>query len=334
MIEIDFYILTLILIFVFIFITGFHDEGNLIATIITSRSLNIYFIFILAAVSQFIGTLYLGTKVAVSTVTGLFRLQSFQENTNSSIILFSSILGAIVWNLITWRYKIPSSSSHAIIGGLLGPFVYVYGFSCVNTSGLIFGVLLPLFTSPLIGYGFGYIIFKIIVVIFGKRPVRIKKFFTSFQIFTCVAINAFQGSNDAQKGMGVIALLFMLYNRQNNLSVPFYVIAISAISISLGLFCGGISMIHKVGSKIFGVKTVHSMSAQLSSLVVIIGASLLGFPISGTQIVNSSILGVGSADKPSAVGWNYAKSMLTAWIITLPASSVISLSIYIILSHL
>ena len=324
----------MILVFLFIFITGFHDEGNLIATIITSRSVNLYLIFLIAFLSQFLGTMFLGTKVAVGTVNGLFNINDILKDTKGMpIVICSAMLGAIIWDIITWIFKIPSSSSHAIIGGLLGPFVLKYSASVINVRGLIFNVLLPLFTSPVIGFTIGFVIFKLSYSCFGKNGIRIKKLFIFIQTITCIFINAFQGSNDAQKGMAAAALLIMNTAHQT-VSVSRTVILISAVSISFGLVLGGLKMILSVGKRIYSVKTIHSMSAQISSMIVIGSSSLLGYPISGTQIVNSSILGVGAADKPNAVGWEYAKNMVIAWIITIPAAFLLSSLIYLILKRI
>jgi inorganic phosphate transporter, PiT family len=331
-VSILFFYISIALIFVFIFITGFHDEGNLIATIITSRSLNVYVIFTLAFVSQFLGTVFLGTKVAVNTISSLLNLEQIAKNPQKvSVMICASMLGAIIWNIVTWIFRIPSSSSHAIIGGLIGPFLIEFGTRAIHLDGLIFSVLLPLFTSPLIGYVFGFLIYKINRTYFGKRGIRIKSLFRLSQIITCASINAFQGSNDAQKGVGVLALLLMASSQGNSLNVTNKMLFWSALAISSGLIIGGLKMIKSVGTKIYCVKALHSMSAQVSALTVIGSASVLGFPISGTQIVNSAILGVGAADRPNAVGWEYAKKMLTAWVITIPAALLLSAGFYLIL---
>lgn len=317
-------------VFVYIFITGFHDEGNLIATIISSRSLDAGLIFILAFISQFFGVLLLGTKVARSTIYGLFNLNCIIRSPREiSEVICAAMLGAIIWNLITWKGRIPSSSSHAIVGGLIGAFVMKFGFSVIHIRGLIFSVLIPLFTSPVIGFLFGYMIFRLNIMIFRGRSIKIKKMFQGMQITTCVLINAFQGSNDAQKGIGILVLLLMVDGNSPVFKVPQYILLISALTIALGLLFGGMKMIKSVGTKIYSVKSLHSMSAQTSSLVVIAMASIFGFPVSGTQIVNSSIFGVGAADRPNAVGWLYAKDMLTAWLITIPASFLLSSGFYL-----
>lgn len=335
MVVIAFFYISIVLIFVFIFINGFHDEGNLIATIITSRSLNVYAIFTLAFLSQFLGTMFLGTKVAVNTISNLLNLDRIGKNPQDmSKLICAAMLGAVIWNIITWVARIPSSSSHAVIGGLLGPFLIQFGLGGIRLEGLLFSVLLPLFTSPLIGYVIGFLVYKLNRLYFRKHGVRVKNLFRLSQIITCISINAFQGSNDAQKGMGVLALLLVGVSQSSVLTVPGDVIFWSAVAISFGLILGGLKMIKTVGTKIYSVRALHSMSAQFSALAVIGSASALGFPISGTQIVNSAILGVGAADRPNAVGWQYAKSMLAAWAITIPSSMLISAGFYWLFSLL
>lgn len=322
----------LVLIFALIFITGFHDEGNLIATIVASRSLGVRLLFALAFFAQFFGTLLLGTKVAESMVSGVLNLGLVRESGQEiSALVFSSVLGAVVWNLITWVAGLPSSSSHAIVGGLLGPFVVRYGAAVVNQNGIILKVLLPLFTSPVIGFACGYLIFRWNKTCFLGRSIRVKKLFQALQGITCVLINAFQGSNDAQKGMGLLALLLAVSSGSGKLTVPKTAVLLSALAISLGLVLGGGKMIRSVGTKIYGVRSLHSVSAQTASMLVVAAASLSGFPVSGTQIVNSAILGVGAADHPNAVGWIYAKNMLTAWLVTIPAAFLLSAGFYLIL---
>lgn len=240
----------------------------------------------------------------------------------------AAVFGAIVWNLITWVVSIPSSSSHAIIGGLMGPFVMKYGFSAINGRGIVLSVLIPLFTSPIIGFIIGYWLFSFCHRFLNGYSAHVKKPLQDLQIVTCTLTNAFQGSNDAQKGMGIVGLLIMAQTGDYNFSLPSYIILFSAFTIALGLLIGGWRMIKIVGTKIYNVKVLHSISAQVSSLAVVVAASTLGFPVSGTQIVNSAIFGVGAADRPNAVGWLYAKDILTAWLITIPASFALSSLFY------
>ncbi|WP_411676026.1 anion permease [Caproicibacter sp.] len=332
MVNITVQVLSVILIFISIFITGFHDEGNLIATIITSRSLNAVPVFVIAFASQFFGILFLGTKVALGTVNGLFNLDSVSQHAEKiPTAICAAILGTVIWNLITWAFAIPSSSSHALVGGLLGPFILQFGAKSVNGRGLIFSVLIPLFTSPIIGYIVGMLFFKASKWLFSRRFIRVRIALKGTQIFTCVLINAFQGSNDAQKGIGVLALLSLTMG--NTLQISRSTILFSSLALSFGLLFGGLKMIRSVGTRIYGVRPLHSMCSQVSAASVIVSASLLGFPVSGTQIVNSAILGVGSADRPNAVGWEFAKNMLKAWVITIPATFTLSSILFLTLKY-
>jgi PiT family inorganic phosphate transporter len=293
--------------------------------------LNVYFVFAIACLSQFFGTLFLGTKVAFGTVNGTLRLDGIAASGEEiSKTICAAMVSAVVWNLATWVFRIPSSSSHAIVGALIGAFFASRGIDSINLRGLLLSVLLPLFTSPVVGYGIGFMIYQIGRRGFMNCRLRTRKLFQAVQIVTCVMMNAFQGSNDAQKGMGVLALLTMFTLHRPVLSLPRYAAPLSAALIALGLVLGGMKMIHSVGSTIYPVRLIHSTSAQVSATVVIVSASLFGFPISGTQIVNSAILGVGAADRPNAVGWYYAKNMLLTWLITIPCTFLLSAGLFMI----
>lgn len=327
-------IFAVLLIFLYIFITGFHDESSLVATIITSRSLNFLLVLFLAFVALFFGTMFLGTKVAYGTVEGLLKINGIVSNAEKIPAMISAtVLGAVLWDIVTWVTGIPSSSSHALIGALLGPFFFQFGTGIVNIQGMIWNVLIPLFLSPIIGYALGYFIFRISRKCFVGHGQSIVKFVKGIQIVTCILINAFQGSNDAQKGLGVLLLLSLSFD-DSKFILPASSMFIAALCISFGLILGGFKMIKNVGTKIFGVHRLHSMSAQISSASVIISASLFGFPVSGTQIVNSAIMGTGTADRPNAVGWEYAKNMVAAWLITIPAAFLLSSGLYFIFARL
>ena len=270
--------------------------------------------------------------MAFGTINGLFNLSVIDSTQKLSIIVCAAMLGAVSWNIITWLFAIPSSSSHALIGGLIGPIVIQYGFGAVNRFGLLFSVLIPLFLSPIIGYIVGTFLFKVSRTLLGNRGRGANTLVKWVQVVSSVLINAFQGSNDAQKGIGVLALL-VLSTGTGRLEISQKMIWYSALAISAGLVLGGLKMIRSVGTRIYNVRPLHSMSAQISAASVIVFASLLGFPISGTQVVNSAVMGTGAADRPNAVGWAYAKSMLTAWVVTIPASFALSSLFYFILNY-
>lgn len=325
------YYIVVVFIFIYIFITGFHDEGNLIATIISSRSISIRSAFITAATAQFLGTAILGTTVASTMGKDIIKFKYIMTNSRDVyIMIFAGLLGAVIWNLITWFLGIPSSSSHALIGGIIGPFIVQYGVDSINIYGIFIKVLLPLFLSPIIGFLIGYIVMNITSNILRTTGPSINKILKKLQYITVFILNAGQGANDAQKAMGIIAIIMLVGGFTQSFKLPLWIKVVSALMISSGLIFGGLRMIKSVGTKIYRVKPFHSFNAQLSSLFIVITAAIIGAPTSGTQIVNSSVLGVGAGERPKAVRWQFAKSMVMAWIVTIPASFLVSSLIYMV----
>lgn len=325
----DFYFPAIIAIFFYIFVTGFHDEGNLIATIIFSRSIDAKKAFIFAAIAQFLGTAIISTTVSTTMAKDIVKYEYLlKSSSNISLLILSGLIGAMTWNFITWYFEIPSSSSHALIGGMLGPFILEYGFNSINVQGILFRAILPLFLSPIIGFVAGYLLTFFLSEILKNQTPAANNVLMKLQYFTLFFLNAGQGSNDAQKGIGLIVILMMIKGQTHNFEVPFVIKYMAALMISLGLILGGFRMIKSVGTRIYKIKPFHSFNAQLSSLLVVSMASIIGAPVSGTQLINSSILGIGAKERPTAVRWQFARGMITAWFITIPISFIISYLIY------
>lgn len=327
------YYFSILLVFIFVLITGFHDEGNLIATIISSKSLNPVKVFLTACISQFAGTILIGNKVSKTMAFGIVKT-SYLINNNIDLIIASALTGAILWNIITWHYCIPSSSSHAIIGGIMGPFAVSFGFKAINIHTIIISILLPLFLSPLLGYWAGYRIMKLSNFLCRRSSVLVNKIFKKMHLFTLIFINIEQGSNDAQKGLGIIFMLMISKYKTSSMDLPLKIKVITAVMISAGLLFGGFKMIKAIGTKIYKVKPVHSLNAQMASALIIFTASKIGAPISGTQVVNSAIVGVGAAERPNAIGWQYVGNMVIGWFITIPCSFIISSLAYLLLKEI
>ena len=327
------YWFSIVLAYIFILITGFHDEGNLIATIISSKSLNAAKAFAAACLSQFLGTLLIGDKVANTMATGIVKSQYLAAG-GISAMAASALAGAILWNMLTWYFCIPSSSTHAIVGSLMGPFVLRFGFSSLNVNSVLIFILLPLFFSPLVGYKLAYWLMKLTNAIGTHFSILIYPLLKKAQLFTLIFLNMEQGSNDAQKGLGIILLLsisrYGFHKAQLSISDKFF----AAAAIALGLAFGGYRMIKSVGTKIYKVRPVHSINAQIASFLIVFFASNVGAPISGTQVVNSAIVGVGAAERPNAVGWGYVGNMFIGWLITIPCSFLFSACFYLLLGHL
>ncbi|SHE46376.1 inorganic phosphate transporter, PiT family [Caldanaerobius fijiensis DSM 17918] len=322
-------------IFVHIFITGFHDEGNLIATIISSRSIKAATAFGLAAISQFLGVVFIGTSVASTIGKSIIKYDYIiKSHDHLYLMLLTGILGAIVWNIITWYIEIPTSASHALIGGLLGPFFVEYGYKSINIYGTFIKVIAPLFISPMIGFIIGYIIMGISTILLYRFDPGVNKTLKRLQYITIFILNSSQGANDAQKGMGIIAIAMLQAGMTKSFTVPLWVKFISGLMISTGLILGGLKMIKSVGARIYKVRPLHSFNAQLASIIVIITSNLTGAPISGTQIINASVMGVGAKERPNGVRWQFVKNMMIAWLITIPASFMISIILYSIAHNL
>ncbi len=310
---------------VFDFLNGFHDSSNIVATIIASRALSGRVALAMTAVAEFTGPFLFG--VAVATTLGNEVLTDSEIRLSVTI---SALLAAVIWNLITWWLGIPSSSSHALVGGLIGAGIMENGLGVVRLSGLI-KVIVALLISPLIGLVVGFIVMK--VVLFLARPAAptINVFFRRSQIVTGLALAFSHGANDAQKTMGVITMGLVSAKVLPSFQVPLWVVALSAGAIALGTWTGGWRLIRTIGGKFFKIRPVHGFTAQLTSASVIMSAALLGGPVSTTQVVSSAVMGVGSAERLSKVHWEVTKDIVMAWFTTIPVSALLSMGFALIL---
>ncbi len=310
---------------VFDFLNGFHDSSNIVATMIASRALSGRQALAITAAAEFIGPFLFG--VAVATTIGHEVLNDEQIKLS---VTMSALVAAIVWNLITWYLGIPSSSSHALVGGLLGAAIVESGFGVVKMTGLT-KVLIALATSPLIGLAIGYIVMKASLFFARPFPPSINGFFKRTQIVTALALALSHGTNDAQKTMGVITMGLVSADVLETFQVPIWVIALSAGAIALGTWTGGWRLIKTLGGKFYKIRPIHGFTAQLTSAGVILGASFLGGPVSTTQVVSSAIMGVGSAERLSKVRWGVAGNIVMAWITTIPVSAAMAALVALIL---
>lgn len=315
----------IILALCFDFLNGFHDSSNIVATMIASRALSGRQALTLVAIAEFIGPFLFG--VAVATTLG-------NEVLNLSVIklevTFAALAAAIIWNLVTWWLGIPSSSSHALVGGLIGAAVVENGWGVVRLAG-VEKVVIALFVSPVLGLVVGFVVMEIVLVLVrGARP-SINTFFKRIQVVTAVGLALSHGTNDAQKTMGVITMGLVAAGALDKFQVPFWVIGLSAGAIAFGTWTGGWRLIKTLGSKFYKIRPIHGFTAQLSSATVILGAAMLGGPVSTTQVVSSSILGVGSAERLSKVRWGVMRQIVTAWITTIPVSAVLASTLLLVL---
>ncbi|MBK6793486.1 MAG: inorganic phosphate transporter [Anaerolineales bacterium] len=319
--------LVIILALVFEFINGMRDSSNIVATMISSRAFHPQTALSMTAVAEFAGPLLFGVTVAKTIGSDIVASEVI-----SLQALTVGLLAAIVWNLITWYFGIPSSSSHALIGGLIGAAVVSSGWEAVKVTGLI-KVLLALFVSPLIGFVAGFVLLKIVYLLSQNATPHINNFFKNSQMFTAVTLAFSHGTNDAQKTIGIITLSLIISGKLSDFSVPFWVVLVSAGTMAAGTALGGWRLIRTLGGKFYKIRPVHGFASQLTSGIVILSASMIGLPVSTTQVVSSAIIGVGASERFGKVRWGVAIDILTAWVITIPISALFSAGIYSMLVY-
>lgn len=328
-------IATVIVVLIFDFTNGFHDAANIIATMIASRAMLPAHAVLLVAAFEFLGPILGGTAVA-NTIGNFVDLQGVQPRL-ALVILLCGLLGAISWNLITWWKGIPSSSSHALVGGLAGAVVVsvgidhvVWGFTELSHGRFtgITKVLLALLLSPLLGFWVAFFIQKLMTrLLAGARPI-INRDLRRAQYFTAAWLAFSHGANDGQKSMGILTLVLMLGGFIPKFAVPFWVILACSLAIMFGVLSGGWRIVKTLGFAIYKVRPLHAIDSQITSAAVIFGASVLGAPVSTTHVVATSIMGVGFADRPKAVRWQKANEIAKTWIITIPSAALMAIMYY------
>lgn len=307
---------------VFDFINGFHDTANAIATCISTRALSIRSAILMAAGLNFVGAM-ISTKVAATIGKGIVDPSNVTQ-----MVVLAGIIGAIIWDLITWYYGLPSSSSHAIIGGIMGAVIAHAGVSALHGAGLK-KIILALVLSPIIGIAIGFIFMVIMMWSFrNKSPHGLNKVFRKLQIASAAIMAFSHGTADAQKSMGVITLALVSYGYIATFHVPPWVMVTCALAMALGTAVGGWRIIKTVGHDFVKLQPVHGFCVETASAGVILGASAIGMPTSTTHVITSSILGVGLSKRISAVNWQIAYRIVWAWVLTIPASAAVSFVTY------
>lgn len=310
----------------FDFINGFHDTANAIATVVSTRVLTPRTAIIMAATLNFAGALAF-TGVAETIAKGLVT------GATQHVIL-AAIVGAIVWNLVTWYFGIPSSSSHALVGGLVGAAWIHGGVGSILWHGVKNKVAIPLIVSPLAGFLIGFLLMAFIIVFIARaNSTRTAHAFRMMQVVSSAFMSFAHGSNDAQKSMGVIALAIASYGGHSVLKagIPLWVKLACAIAMALGTSIGGWRIIKTMGHKIIRLDPVHGFAAEASATIVILAATKAGMAVSTTHVISGSIFGVGSAKRFGAVRWKVAQTMVTAWVLTMPATALVAAGTYLVL---
>lgn len=313
----------------FDYINGFHDTANAIATSVSTRAIAPKTAIMMAATLNFLGAM-VSTGVA-KTIGG--DIVTAPEMINGEIIV-AALVGAIFWNLLTWWYGIPSSSSHGLIGGIIGAVLISVGPEALQAGG-IGKIFISLVASPILALVLGYIVMKILLILFGRfSPIILNDRFRNMQLVSAALMSFSHGSNDAQKAMGIITLTLVASGHLQTLDVPIWVKLACATAMALGTAAGGWKIIATVGSKIFKLESINGFAADLNSAITIFTATLLHLPVSTTHVVSGSIMGVGTAMRVRAVNWSTARSMVFAWFITIPLSAGVSALAYLIIDML
>jgi inorganic phosphate transporter, PiT family len=315
-------ILVIILALIFDFLNGMRDASNVVATMISSRAFSPGTALGIAAVAEFFGPFLFGVVVAKTIGDEIV-----QSSVLTLEVIAAALVGAIVWNLITWYFGLPGSSSHALIGGMVGAVLVGAGMTAIKVEGLN-KVLAALFAFPLVGFVSGFLMTRLIYFLVQGATPRVNDLFKRGQWLTALVMAFGQGTNDAQKTMGIIALSLVIGGALPTFQVPGWVVAVSAAAIAIGTSLGGWRLIRTLGGKFYKIRPLHSFSTQLSSAGVILSASLFGVPVSASQVVSSAIIGVGSAERASQVRWSVAEDIVMSWLITIPASGLLAAGAY------
>lgn len=305
---------------IFDFLNGFHDSANSIATIVSTRILKPHWAVIWAAFFNFIAFLFFKLQVAATIGTGLIDPSVVDKQ-----VIFTALCGAIFWNLLTWYYSIPSSSSHALIGSLVGASIVKAGFHSIQIIG-ISKVVVSIFFSPLLGFVLGLILMYLVTILFFRvNRAKVDHWFHKLQFFSSALMSLGHGGNDAQKTMGIIAILLFSSNfLGKTFYVPLWVIITCNFVMALGTLLGGWRIVKTMGMRITKLKPVHGSCAEFAGALTLFAATHWGIPVSTTHTIAGAIFGVGASNKASAVRWGIAQRIVLAWVITLPASALFS----------
>ncbi|MEA3351796.1 MAG: inorganic phosphate transporter [Chloroflexota bacterium] len=312
---------------VFDFLNGFHDSANVVATMISSRAMTPKAALFIAATANLIGPFLFGVAVAETVGKDVVIPTSI-----TVAVVLAALVSASLWNLVTWFFGIPSSSSHALIGGIIGAVLIESGYQAIRLEG-IWIVGSALFLSPIIGFVIGALVMRFTLWSVKNATPKANTFFKVAQIPTAIALALSHGTNDAQKTMGIITMGLVVLGFQDEFSVPWWVIISSATAIGLGTALGGWRIIHTLGGKFYRIRPIHSFTSQLTSAAVIMVASLTGGPVSTTHVVSTAILGVGAAQRRSQVRWGVMTDILLAWVLTVPMTAGIAALVYLPIAY-
>jgi inorganic phosphate transporter, PiT family len=311
---------------IFNFLNGLRDSSTIVATIISSRAMHPRVALALAAGAEFLGPFIFGVAVAKTIGQGIVEPSAITPG-----VVLAALVSAILWGLLSWRFGIPSSSSHALVGGLLGAVTAGVGAQEILVPGIV-RVLVALFLSPILGFVGGYLFTRLVFFLSRDATLRINQFFKSAQVATGMALALGYGANDGQKSIGMISLSLVATGYFTSFQIPLWVIVLSGVTVAIGTTIGEWRLIRTLGGKFFKIRPVDGFCTQMTSAAVILGAALVGGPVSTTQVISTGILGVGVAERASKVRWQVVGNILGAWILTIPATFGVAYGTYRLVS--
>ena len=315
-------IILIIIVIAYDYLNGMNDSGNIVASMVSSRSMSLHSALLLAAIFEFLGPFIIGTAVAKTIGSGLV-----DPSVINLKILYAAVLGAISWNIITQILGYPSSSSHALLGGIIGAVAISAGVGAIKLDGVL-KILIVLFTSPLLGFLITLLVMKLLFYLSRNATPKMNDVFRVLQIPSSIFLAVSHGGNDAQKSMGIIVIGLITCGMQSAFSIPLWVMAICSFALAFGILTGGMKIMKTLGSKVFKVQPIHGLGIQFSSALVICTAALIGSPVSTTHVVSSSVIGAGSSVGINKVRWGVVTDIVLSWVLTVPFSALIAIVFY------
>ena len=304
------------------FFNGYRDSSSILAGVIASRAIRPQWALYLVAAADLVAPFIFGAAVARSITTGLVNTSVITLNT-----IVIAMIAAVSWNLFSWWRGIPSSSTHSLIGGLVGATLITGGLKSINMNGLVF-VILPLIFAPILGLVMGFLVMNVLLSSFSNAHPRVNTLFRRLQLITMLTLALSQSSNDTQKSMGVIALGLVLAGRLSSFDIPLWVLIACALSLALGASRGDWRQIRNLGGKIYRIRPLNALASQTASSILILTASAFGMPVSTPHVISTALMGSGASERLNKVRWSVAGEMVTTWALTIPATMAIASLIF------
>ena len=305
------------------FLNGYRDSSSVLAGVIASRAMRPSVALYLVAAAELVAPLFIGAGVSRTVTTGLVDAHAISLNT-----VVIAMIAALLWNLFTWWRGIPSSSTHALIGGLMGAAWAIHGSAAIITSGLLYAIL-PLFAAPVIGLILGFFGMGLLLFAFRNATPRVNSLFRRIQIVTAVLLAMSNSGNDSHKAMGIIALGLVLAGQLPQFGVPLWVVLACAAAMAFGASRGDWRQIRNLGGKVYRIRPLNALASQLTSALIVLSASAAGLPVSTSHIISTSLMGSGASERVNKVRWHVAGEMATAWVLTIPATMILAAAIFV-----